>query len=245
MPAGASFRILLGVTDTAPAVWDGSIALSHGAIASIQGWRFAGTDTTDSVSSWKCSTRKLSMKWIGQSRPVNPNSGMMHENGVIVTTTEEAANARFQVKTAQGDFTFAAPGIEWGRPSPFLGGRVTVDRVPNVVPLSTSPDDQDFPAIAQDDDSVYLSYVEFAHADPQREAQPAPTEALRNFDFLARPAGGDRIYLMRWSPMASARLVEAGSQVLKTLAQLYPNLNTFRRRGLKMWVSCTTEFRPA
>src|SRR6516164_6053594 len=90
MPGGASFRILLGMTDTQPAVWDGKIAVRGDAITSIEGWRFAGTDSTDSVSTWKCATRKLSTRWIGQSSPVSRNNGTMHENGVIVTTAADA-----------------------------------------------------------------------------------------------------------------------------------------------------------
>ena len=55
MPAGASFLISLGVGDKASTPWDGSITVSPGGIASIRGWRFVAGDSTDSVSSWKCS----------------------------------------------------------------------------------------------------------------------------------------------------------------------------------------------
>src|SRR5579871_6511646 len=57
MPAGASFLIFLGVGDGAATPWDGSITASAGRIASIRGWRFVADDSTDSVSSWKCSSR--------------------------------------------------------------------------------------------------------------------------------------------------------------------------------------------
>src|ERR1043166_5087826 len=75
MPAGPSFRILLGVKDQQPTSWDGSVTVSPGAIASIHGWRFAAGDSTDSKSSWKASTRTA----VGRQG----NVGGMMENGVI------------------------------------------------------------------------------------------------------------------------------------------------------------------
>ena len=50
MPPLTSFRILLGVGDTQPTVWDGSIKLSSGTVRSIQGWRFAVDGTRVSVT---------------------------------------------------------------------------------------------------------------------------------------------------------------------------------------------------
>jgi hypothetical protein len=42
-----TFRILLGVGDMEPTVWDGSVKVSGGQIVSIQGWRFAQNDSSD------------------------------------------------------------------------------------------------------------------------------------------------------------------------------------------------------
>lgn len=67
MPAAAAFRILLGVGDKEPVVWDGSVRVSPGQVYSIQGWRFRkGVDTTDSHSSWKCSSG-FSLTQIGRA----------------------------------------------------------------------------------------------------------------------------------------------------------------------------------
>src|SRR5882724_5143085 len=59
MPETTTFRVLLGVGDTDPTGWDGSVKVSGGQVTGIQGWRFADTDSSDYKSSWKASTRRL------------------------------------------------------------------------------------------------------------------------------------------------------------------------------------------
>jgi hypothetical protein len=191
MPAGASYHIALGVGDRESTPWDGSIAVSTGAIASIEGVRFAEGDSTDSKSRWKASTHRA---------PANPNQpGPVVSNGVIVTTTSDDPAATFNVKTAQGNFSFSPRDIAWDQPKMFLADRVRVERVLNVARLTTSTEDQDYPAIAQTDDAVYVAYVEFKHADPAMEGNRLLTAEPNSFDYLARPAGGDQVMLMRYS----------------------------------------------
>ncbi len=85
-----------------------------------------------------------------------------------------------------------------GESKTFLGGKVSVDRVPSTVQLTTSTEDQDFPAIAQSGDDVYVAYVEFTHGDRSRRFAPLKEEP-KDFDYLARPAGGDQVMLMHYS----------------------------------------------
>ncbi len=59
MPNAVSFRILLGVGDAEPTVWDGTVKVSGGQVTAIQGWRFAQKDSSDYKTSWKASTRHL------------------------------------------------------------------------------------------------------------------------------------------------------------------------------------------
>ena len=191
MPRGATFRILLGVTDRSATRWDGSVSVIPGRVAEIRGWRFAAADSTDSSSSWVASTREV----IGRKGKAGP----VAENGVLVTISGDDANARLDVKTAQGDFSFRVQEIDVGDPKPFLDGKVLVDRVPTAIQLTRSTEEQDYPAIAQDGDSVWVSYVEFVHSDRAQESRRALSEAPKDFSFLARPAGGDQVFLMRYS----------------------------------------------
>jgi hypothetical protein len=190
MPAGASFRILLGVTDSDTTKWDGSVKVSPGQVAAIRGWRFTSEDSTDNTSSWKASTRLA---------PARKGAGAMAENGVIVSVTSDDPNTRFDVKTAQGSFSFRAADIGWGDDKPFLDGRVLVDRAPTTTQLTSSTDEQDFPAIAQSKNFVYLAYTQFVHSDREMERRNTLTETPKDFNFLTRPVGGDQVFLVRYS----------------------------------------------
>jgi hypothetical protein len=194
-PGGTDFRILLGVNDKAPTTWDGSIAVSGGSITGIRGWRFTAADSADS-SSWKAATRNAVQR--------KGNLGPLVANGVIVTAALDDPNARFDVKTAQGSFSFRAQEVGYFSAKAELDSRVQVDRSPTMTELTTSAEEQDFPAIAQSDDAVYVSYVEFVHADRKMETRRAFEQAPKDFDFLAAPAGGDQVFLLRYSKPAKS-----------------------------------------
>ena len=71
---------------------------------------------------------------------------------------------------------------------------------PSVAQLTSSPEEQDYPAIAQSGDNVYVSYVEFVHSDRRwNRKDQIRRQAPKNFDFLARPAGGDQVFLLTYS----------------------------------------------
>ena len=89
----------------------------------------------------------------------------MMPNGIVVTTSGNDTGATFNLKTAQGDFSFRAADIPWGLGKEYLQGRVVINRVPTMARLTDSTEEQDFPALAQADDSVYVTYTEFVHSD--------------------------------------------------------------------------------
>lgn len=198
MPAAVAFRVLLGVGDKEPTDWDGSVTVSPGRIENIQGMHFRGPDSTDSRSKWKASSglslTPVGRAYAGMRAPVLPN-------GIIISAASDDANATFQIKTRQGDFSFQAREVPFGARKQFLDGRVVVDRVPDTIALANSPEDQDFPAIAQSDDAVYVSYVEFVRGDRRKAkwGNLGETAAPKDLSFVARPVGGDQVFLMRYS----------------------------------------------
>ena len=167
MPDTTTFRVLLGVGDTAPTNWDGSVKVTGGEVASIQGWRFLQNDSSDYKSSWKASTRHLPPANAAQQK--KGQQGPILENGVLIAATLTSPQARFEIRTPQGPFSFTAAEIPLGESKPFLDGRVVVDRTPSSIQLTTSAEEQDFPAIAHSDDDVYVAYVEFTHGDRDKE----------------------------------------------------------------------------
>ena len=109
--AAVGVRILLGLTDTASAKWDGSVTARGATISSIEPWRFEPEDKI-SGHDWKISTHEIRL-FGGQIRPQTP----FVANGVIVFLTGESNSSTLQVKTAQGDFTVALSDIPFGKPS--------------------------------------------------------------------------------------------------------------------------------
>ena len=194
MPAAVAIRILLGVGDKQPQAWDGGIRVSPGTIYNIEGWRFRkGIDSTDGRSSWKCAS---GFSFTHNASTLSP----VLENGVVVSVVADDPRAKFEVTTKQGNFSFAAGEISYGIEKRFLGGAVTVDRVPATVQLTSSLEDEDFPAIAQREDTVYMAFVQFVRGDrSQARWNNMGKNPPKSFDFVSRPVGGDQVFLMRYS----------------------------------------------
>jgi hypothetical protein len=183
----SSVRILFGLTDAEPTRWDGTVALDSGTVSAIQGWRFGAEDSTDYSSSWKAATR---------AQGNGPDNIL--ENGVLITA-ETASDARWSLHTPKGDFSFTLHDIPWGEQRTFLDGAIAVDRVPPTAQLTTSDDDEAYPAIARAGDSIWVTFVRFAHSDREKETFQQLQQPPASFDYLARPAGGDQVLAMRYS----------------------------------------------
>ena len=197
MPQAIAFRIVLGRGDTQATDWSGSITASAGRIESIQGWRFRGQDTTDNHSTWTAWSGR-SLINIGRQNAGTPPPTL--ENGVIVGVSKDGEGATLNVKTKEGDISFVTGDIAAGAPKSFLEGRVVVERVPNSVQLTTSLEDEDYPAIAQNEEMVYATYVQFVRGDrKQARWNSMGEDPPKSFDFVARPVGGDQVFLVQYS----------------------------------------------
>jgi hypothetical protein len=176
----SSVRVLFGLTDTEPASWDGTITLDSGSVKAIQGWRFGPEDSTDYARSWKAATR---------AQGNGPDSIL--ENGVLITA-DAPPGARWSLHTPKGDFSFTLHDLPWGDQKTFLDGAVAVDRVPPTAQLTTSDDDEDYPALARANDDIWMSFVRFSHPD-------RTLETAQKIEDLARPAGGDQVFAMHYA----------------------------------------------
>ena len=207
-PAATSFLVLLGVGDKAATTWDGSVAVTGGQVLAIQGWRFGGKDSTDNKSTWKISTRTSA-----------GSNTVMTENGVVITVNLADPAAQFAISTAQGEFSFSAQDVGYGSLKSYLKGRAIVDRVPPTLQLTSSIEDEDFPAAAQSGDTVSVAYVQFAHGDRSGENVALKT-APANFDWLGRPPGGDQVFLIQYSKSKRAwtnpvAVSDAGQDIMR------------------------------
>ena len=117
----------------------------------------------------------------------------------MIIGADATPDTKFQVETANGNFSFTARDVLFGAPLQVLEGRAYVERAPNLEALTSSADDQDYPALADSPSDVYLAYVEFSHPNRNLESFATMKQSPANFDWLARPAGGDQVKLMRYS----------------------------------------------
>ncbi len=195
-PGLTRFRILFGAGDEEPVRWDGAIRVTGGRIDSIEIWREAPGDSADSTG-WKLATARLPPQGAAAVKAGRP--GPLVENGILVAAELIDPEAKFEVQTTQGNFSFAASQVGLGEGRRFLDGRANVERVPWTTPITTSLEEQDYPAVAQSGDTLYVAYVEFTHGDRSQKWPQQMTEKPKSFEPLARPAGGDQVLLIEYS----------------------------------------------
>ncbi|HEV2199575.1 MAG TPA: hypothetical protein VGR73_07130 [Bryobacteraceae bacterium] len=189
---GLSYLIVLGVNDTAPTVWDGTINVSGASIEILRGWRFKpGSDSLNGTTGWTMSTRT--------TLAIPPAVGPVQENGIIAKISVPAGIATFSVTTPHGNFSFSTADVSFGVNKTFLSGRALVTEVNAQFQLTTSDEEEDFPAMAQSGDDVYLTYTEFVHGDRTLAVGDFTPTPITDFRFLARPAGGDQVLLIHYS----------------------------------------------
>jgi hypothetical protein len=104
----ASFRVLLGVTDSASTRWDGTITARQAGNFKAEGWRFEGVDNIDG-----------SLFHLNTHPPrgaLNQGAGGIVANGFIINADGLTESSEFSITTAQGDFTFRAAEVPYGPP---------------------------------------------------------------------------------------------------------------------------------
>ena len=192
--AATGVRLLLGLTDKAAAKWDGGVSARGARIVSLEPWRFEGEDAITG-NQWRISTHSVRLfgGLIQVPRPVVAN-------GVIVWLDGESDASELSVKTPQGAFTVKLSDIPFGKVSFALNRAAMADRVPSTSRITTSPNEQDYPAAAVDKDgAVWLAYVEFRHNQDHDKLRAPLKEAPANFGALKASTGGDQILLRKYS----------------------------------------------
>src|SRR6266498_1074529 len=142
--SGASgVRLLLGVTDRESTKWDGSVTARGARITALEPWRFDGEDSLGAGNTWHLSTHLIRL--LGAARVIQPTTVA---NGVIVWLEDERNDGVLDVQTAQGNFSAPLSGIPYGTIEHLLGGRVAADRVPSATRITSTSEEQDYPAAA-------------------------------------------------------------------------------------------------
>ena len=194
--AAVGVRVIFGLTDQAEVKWDGSAAARGGHIASIEPWRFEGSDAL-SGNSWTASTHIVRL-FGGRGLFGNTVQLPYVANGVVLYLDDASENTSIDVTTAQGNFSIRLSDVPYGKTASALNNRVMVDRIPPVTQLTSSPEEQDYPAaIADKSGNVWVAYMEFKHNPDHNRLRANPTQPITDFSQLKAPTGGDQVMLMK------------------------------------------------
>ena len=157
-----SFRLRLGVTDTTPRAWDGTLTIVNGKLLGLRNWHPRPGDSV-SDSSWKLATRRapnfVRRPW--EEEQVTPPANYMNVPGLVVDVRAQAGT-RVSFRTANGSFEVEPRSLGAGEPVQLLDGAVEVDRVPAAEMLSSTADQNDFPAMTGGrDGEVWVAWVAY------------------------------------------------------------------------------------
>ena len=178
-PGLVSVKLIFGMQDKEPAVWQGSYSLTSGRIIATDGWRFMADDHAG-LSAFKLEVRPFyELFWSrkkGKPLPMEPN-------GLILTFDGVTPASELKVETNHGAFVVPVSKLAYGSPRMYLGEpakrQVEVERVPTSRTIVAAPHVQDYAvrlimAIHPEDESaadVTKKYVRFG-------ASPRGAQAL-------------------------------------------------------------------
>ena len=161
-----ALRILCGVGRFHPKTWDGEMSLDRGSVLRSSGVFFEHNDELTGATRWKFTSRATNYMDSRSPRgydPVHTKPWELIPNG-IVATLQAPPDARVDVKTASGNFSFTLNQLTLGHPLSFLDGDVSVERLPPTVALTTQPGENDYPALAVDSKGeLWASWISYAN----------------------------------------------------------------------------------
>jgi hypothetical protein len=209
-------RIRFGLADKEPAVWDGTVAVEPGKVALVGGWRFEQTDHATGTEGWVASTRPVAVtgrtnakgKAKAKANQAKAKQGAkakakaaaganLADNGVLLTLTGVTEASVVRVKTEQGAFEFALAEIPYGKVIDRLEGGVEIERIAAALQLTDKRQtDDDYPsAAAAPDGTLYVAYASFTPGIDRDERARTWETAPDDLSFLAKPPGGDQLFV--------------------------------------------------
>jgi len=162
----SQFRIVVGLTDTAPKDWQGKLAVSGGELTSAQGWRFSQQDRVDSSGDFQFRTKIGGLE--NQLLTAHPYGATTWGDKAIQRLIPEGlivrvkGDARVRFDSPAGAFEFGAANLPLGKIQPMLNGNASVERLPIEERISESGAADDYPSLAITPDGkrwiAWLSY---------------------------------------------------------------------------------------
>ncbi len=162
--APVAIRLMFGMDKLTPERWDGTIAVTPGRVLSLSGVHFEGRDRIVSPNEWLLTNRVTRYTDSTMPRgydPVHTRPFAMIPNGVVATL-EATEDARVDVETVMGSFSFSLSELPFGRSKTFLDGVALVERTAPTVELTSGDTYNDYAALAAGrDGSVWVSWISY------------------------------------------------------------------------------------
>jgi hypothetical protein len=161
------FRIVVGLTDSEPKTWKGTLSVTGAKLTRVEGWRFSQADRAQADGAFEFQTRignlenQLSREHpYGQTDWNDPLIRRVIPEGLMVRVQgSPTAGVRFD--SPAGSFEFPA-GLPPGERRAVLAGNGAVERLPLEEKLSEEGKLDDYPAIAMTPQgerwAVWLAY---------------------------------------------------------------------------------------
>src|SRR4029077_8387851 len=159
--------LVFGAKDMEPAKWDGSASIAKGKIEKVAGYHFTSACKIDG-SAWQCGTHP----WAPFSGGMHPNEKPQPQPTMVETvgvTIEfrAPADADLHIKVPKGEFSFRPMDIPEAEGIFPLGATVEVYRTPLVEKVTDSEYEDDYPALAADSNSLWLSWQGYKNESDQ------------------------------------------------------------------------------
>ncbi len=155
-----SLLVRLGVNDTAARDWDGSLVVSGGELLGLRDWRPRPGNEVEGAA-WKLDSYQgpnFRPSAIHDTQTVGPVE-YVRSPGLVVDVRGNGGS-RLMFATANGEFEVRLADVAVGRRLRFLGGDVTVERVPGVERMTSDDYQNDFATIlGGDGDEVWAAWL--------------------------------------------------------------------------------------
>ena len=222
-------RVLFRGGNIPAGTWHGKGSVAEAELHGASGWRFQEGDAllwqATSNFGWHAvtrsppATRRTNRPAQARERPV-----FAWDNGLLLSLRGASAKTRLSLETGRGNAEVSLSDLSYGKRLEILDGKATIERTGSFRAVAETDADDDFPvAIAGRNGSIFLAYVSFTPGRPRSQRIFELGAPLRDFSFLAEPAGGDRVRLLERTAQGEERIVnvtEGGGDIYKvTIAQ--------------------------
>lgn len=163
-----SLRVRLGVTDTEPRAWDGTVAVTGGELLNLGLWHRRPEAKIIGADGFSLSTVAGPNFRVPPPKPLQPLTGperFMVVPGLILDVKAHSGTV-VHLKTANGDFAIEVSRVRGGEDLHLLDGAVIVDLVPVAEKLSTPEYENEQAAILTGPEGeIWVAWVAWREAD--------------------------------------------------------------------------------